>query len=66
MRDPIKPIIDLRTFLEDTELHWIEEALKISKGCRTRAAALLCLNRTTLVEKMRRYRILKTTPIAKR
>ncbi len=47
--------LDLRTALETLEKDLIERALKKSGGNRTEAAALLGLNRTTLVEKLRKY-----------
>ena len=47
--------LDLRTALENLEKDFIEKALKKAGGNRTEAAALLGLNRTTLVEKLRKY-----------
>ncbi len=47
--------LDLRTALENVERLLIERALKQAGGNRTEAAALLGLNRTTLVEKLRKY-----------
>ncbi len=47
--------LDLRTAIEGLERRMIREALQRSSGNRTEAAALLGLNRTTLVEKLRRY-----------
>jgi DNA-binding NtrC family response regulator len=47
---------DLRTILESVEDHMIAEALERSGGNKNRAAELLGLNRTTLVEKLRRKR----------
>jgi DNA-binding NtrC family response regulator len=46
--------LDLRKALERVEKHFIEKALERTGGNRTEAAALLGLNRTTLVEKMRK------------
>ena len=46
--------LNLRTALEDVERKLIGRALAKSNGNRTEAAALLGLNRTTLVEKMRK------------
>jgi len=46
--------IDLRLQLSHIELGYISKALKLSKGNKTRAASMLGLNRTTLIEKMRR------------
>ncbi len=47
--------LDLRTALENLERELIERALRKAGGNRTEAAALLGLNRTTLVEKLRKY-----------
>jgi DNA-binding NtrC family response regulator len=50
---------DLRAMLEAVEERMIFEALERTGGNKNRAAELLGLNRTTLVEKLRRRR---TTP----
>ena len=47
--------LDLRSALENLERSMIERALSKAGGNRTEAAALLGLNRTTLVEKLRKY-----------
>jgi transcriptional regulator with GAF, ATPase, and Fis domain len=47
--------LDLRTVLEGVERQLIQQALAVAGGNRTEAAALLGLNRTTLVEKLRKY-----------
>jgi sigma-54 dependent transcriptional regulator, flagellar regulatory protein len=47
--------LDLRSALEAVERTLIDRALSKSNGNRTAAAALLGLNRTTLVEKLRKY-----------
>lgn len=47
--------LDLRTALEQVERALIDRALSKANGNRTEAAALLGLNRTTLVEKLRKY-----------
>ena len=47
--------LDLRSALESLERSLIDRALHRSGGNRTEAAALLGLNRTTLVEKLRKY-----------
>jgi sigma-54 dependent transcriptional regulator, flagellar regulatory protein len=47
--------LDLRSALEMLERQMIERALQRANGNRTEAAALLGLNRTTLVEKLRKY-----------
>ena len=47
--------LDLRSALESLERSLIDRALQRAGGNRTEAAALLGLNRTTLVEKLRKY-----------
>ncbi|HET7502731.1 MAG TPA: sigma 54-interacting transcriptional regulator [Kofleriaceae bacterium] len=47
--------LDLRSALESLERKLIDRALQKAGGNRTEAAALLGLNRTTLVEKLRKY-----------
>lgn len=47
--------IDLRSILADLEARYIKEALSRTGGVVADAARLLGLQRTTLVEKMRRY-----------
>ena len=53
---PISPTTgaDLKTMLEAVEENMIGEALVRTNGNKNRAAELLGLNRTTLVEKLRR------------
>jgi DNA-binding NtrC family response regulator len=48
---------DLRAMLEAVEERMISEALERTGGNKNRAAELLGLNRTTLVEKLRRKRV---------
>ena len=60
MNEPVFPSqvtakgLDMAKTITDIERKMIEDALSLSKGVKARAAALLKLNRTTLVEKMRR------------
>ena len=54
-QDLTETTLDLRTALEKLERQMIERALHKAGGNRTEAAALLGLNRTTLVEKLRKY-----------
>lgn len=49
--------VQLKTMLADMERRYIEEALEISAGVVAEAARLLTLQRTTLIEKMRKYGI---------
>ncbi len=46
---------DLRSTMEEVERRLIDEALERTGGNRTEAAALLGVNRTTLVEKIRKH-----------
>ncbi|MDK9717943.1 MAG: sigma-54 dependent transcriptional regulator [Trichlorobacter sp.] len=46
--------IDMPAAIEELECKMIAKALQMSNGVKARAAALLGLNRTTLVEKMKR------------
>ncbi|MFN0249726.1 MAG: sigma-54 interaction domain-containing protein [Kofleriaceae bacterium] len=52
---PANDTLDLRSALESLERQLIDRALTKAGGNRTEAAALLGLNRTTLVEKLRKY-----------
>lgn len=49
--------VDLTRAINEMERQMITEALALSKGVKAQAAAMLKLNRTTLVEKMRRLGI---------
>jgi sigma-54 specific flagellar transcriptional regulator A len=49
--------IDLRVYLRDVEIVLIESALKRSKGTVSKASELLKINRTTLIEKMKKLQI---------
>ena len=46
--------IDLPCLIDELERNLITQALTLSHGVKSRAAELLGLNRTTLVEKLRR------------
>lgn len=52
--------VDLTKTINEIEKQMITEALTLSKGVKAQAAAMLKLNRTTLVEKMRRLGIAET------
>jgi transcriptional regulator with PAS, ATPase and Fis domain len=54
---PTGDTLDLRSALENLEKQMIDRALDRANGNRTEAAALLGLNRTTLVEKLRKYAV---------
>ncbi|CAN5310974.1 N/A [soil metagenome] len=49
--------VDLREILADLESRYIREAIERSSGVIAEAARSLGLNRTTLIEKMRRYAV---------
>jgi len=49
--------IDLNSMLDEIENNMIRQALEISKGVKSKAASLLGLNRTTLIEKMKKKSI---------
>ena len=48
--------MNLKELVERIELDLIRQALERSRGVVANAARLLCLRRTTLVEKLRKYR----------
>jgi DNA-binding NtrC family response regulator len=49
--------IDLNMMLDEIENNMIVQALELSKGVKSKAAGLLGLNRTTLIEKMKKRAI---------
>jgi sigma-54 specific flagellar transcriptional regulator A len=51
--------IDMKQYLTDIEISLIEQALNESNNVVARAANLLQMRRTTLVEKMRKYEIVR-------
>ena len=51
---PAEPSLNLRAAVDAVERELIQKALEKTAGNRTEAAALLGLNRTTLVEKLRK------------
>lgn len=51
--------LDLKQFLADLEIMLISQALERHDYVVARAADLLCLRRTTLVEKMRKYNLMR-------
>jgi DNA-binding NtrC family response regulator len=53
--------VDLAKTINEIEKQMIIEALQLSKGVKAQAASMLKLNRTTLVEKMRRLGIDSTS-----
>src|SRR5262252_1916527 len=53
--------VDLDGFLENIENGFIQQALERSRGNKTLAAALLKLNRTTFIERLRKKGMLQST-----
>ena len=51
--------VDLRKMMADLEYRYIAEALKVSEGTVADAARMLSLQRTTLIEKMRKHGLAK-------
>lgn len=49
--------VDLNLMLDELENNMIQQALEISNGVKSKAASLLGLNRTTLIEKMKKKSI---------
>ena len=49
--------VDLKKSVTDLEIALIKEALKKSDGNVTKAAKLLTLGRTTLIEKINKYKL---------
>ncbi|MBT8435580.1 MAG: sigma-54-dependent Fis family transcriptional regulator, partial [Gammaproteobacteria bacterium] len=52
--------IDMKKYLTDIEVSLIEQALSKADNVVARAATMLNMRRTTLVEKMRKYQIERT------
>jgi sigma-54 specific flagellar transcriptional regulator A len=52
--------IDMKKYLTDIEIALIEQALSATNNVVARAATMLNMRRTTLVEKMRKYEIERT------
>jgi len=49
--------IELNKLLKEIEVYYLKKALEISKGVKTKAAKLLRLNRTTFIEKLKKYNL---------
>ena len=49
------PAVDLKQLLAAYEASWIREAMRLANGNITRAAELLGLPRTTMIERLRKY-----------
>ena len=56
--EPELPLGPLKRALEGPESRLVERALEASGGSRQRAAAILGINRTTLFNKMKKYKLL--------
>ena len=53
----LKDGIDLKSYLVEMEVQLIQQALTQTEGNVSQAAKLLQTNRTTLVEKIRKYEL---------
>jgi transcriptional regulator with GAF, ATPase, and Fis domain len=69
---PTKPVaalppegIALKEFLEEVEHHLVDQAMARADGVKSKAAKLLGLNRTTLVEKLRKRGMLEEEPVVR-
>jgi Response regulator containing CheY-like receiver, AAA-type ATPase, and DNA-binding domains len=51
---------NLNEYLKEMEVFYLKKALELSKGVKSKAAKLLGLNRTTFIEKLKRYGLLDT------
>ncbi len=49
--------IDLQNLLKEIEVYYLKRALELSSGVKSKAAKLLGLNRTTLIEKLKKYKL---------
>uniref|UniRef100_A0A832GLT1 Sigma-54-dependent Fis family transcriptional regulator n=1 Tax=Caldimicrobium thiodismutans TaxID=1653476 RepID=A0A832GLT1_9BACT len=49
--------ISLQELLKEIEIYYLLRALELSKGVRSKAAKLLGLNRTTFIEKLKKYKL---------
>ncbi|MGC8948608.1 MAG: helix-turn-helix domain-containing protein, partial [Thermoprotei archaeon] len=47
--------IELNKILREIEIYYLKRALEIARGTKTKAAKLLGLNRTTFIEKLKKY-----------
>ena len=54
---------DLKQHIVETEIALISEALENTNGVVARAAKILGIRRTTLVEKIKKYQLLKPTAV---
>lgn len=54
--------IDLKNHILNYEKQWLIEALEITAGNKNQAAKLLQMNRTTLIEKIKKMKIYTNTP----
>ncbi|MBC8413822.1 sigma-54-dependent Fis family transcriptional regulator, partial [bacterium] len=57
--------IDLNAMLDQIENEMIIQALELSNGVKSKAAGLLGLNRTTLIEKLKKKALQTPTPTVK-
>jgi transcriptional regulator with PAS, ATPase and Fis domain len=52
-----KEELSLNELLKEIEFYYLKRALELSAGVKSKAARLLGLNRTTLVEKLKKYKL---------
>ncbi len=52
-----KAELSLNELLKEIELYYLKRALELSSGVKSQAARLLGLNRTTFVEKLKKYKL---------
>jgi DNA-binding NtrC family response regulator len=57
--------MDLNATMDQIELGFISEALKRSDFSKTKAAKLLGINRTTLIQKLKKHGIPLNAPVQK-
>lgn len=55
--DLVEGGLSLNKLLEEIEVFYLKRALELSGGVKSRAARLLGLNRTTFIEKLKRYNL---------
>ncbi len=55
LNDPFSPDFNLNEYLREMEIFYLKKALELAQGVKSKAAKLLGLNRTTFLEKLKRY-----------
>lgn len=49
--------VDLNQIIKEIEIFYLKKALELSRGIKAKAAQLLNLNRTTFIEKLKKYKL---------